>query len=160
MSAYPADHKQQARTWFERLRDRICADFERLEDELSTTRHGDLPAGRFERTSWKRPDPGGGDGGGGMAGVEATRVASSIAPGGGGGRLGGGGGNGNGAQAGRTDEEIQIVFDRYKASLYRLYNRELRNDPTLRGQMVLHLTIEPDGTVSMCELRSTDMNAP
>ena len=39
--------------------------------------------------------------------------------------------------AGRTDEEIQIVFDRYKASLYRLYNRELRNDPTLRGQMVL-----------------------
>jgi hypothetical protein len=26
--------------------------------------------------------------------------------------------------------------------------------------MVLHLTIEPDGTVSMCELMSTDMNAP
>jgi len=23
----------------------------------------------------------------------------------------------------RTDEEIQIVFDRYKASFYRLYNR-------------------------------------
>ena len=104
---------------------------------------------------------GGGDGGGGMAGIETTRVASSIAPGGGGGgRLGGAGGNGSGAQAGRTDEEIQIVFDRYKASLYRLYNRELRNDPTLRGQMVLHLTIEPDGTVSMCQLRSTDMNAP
>ena len=27
---------------------------------------------------------------------------------------------------GRTDEEIQIVFDRYKAALYRLYNKELR----------------------------------
>ena len=62
--------------------------------------------------------------------------------------------------AGRTDEEIQIVFDRYKASLYRLYNRELRQDPTLRGQMVLKLTIEPDGTVSFCELQSTDMKAP
>ena len=61
--------------------------------------------------------------------------------------------------AGRTDEEIQIVFDRYKASLYRLYNRELRKDPTLRGQMVIRLTIEPDGTVSMCELQSTDMNS-
>jgi hypothetical protein len=60
----------------------------------------------------------------------------------------------------RTDEEIQIVFDRYKASLYRLYNRELRKDPTLRGQMVLRLTIEPDGSVSMCALQSSDMNAP
>ena len=60
----------------------------------------------------------------------------------------------------RTDEEIQIVFDRYKASFYRLYNRELRNDPALKGQMVLRLTIEPDGSVSMCVLQSTDMKAP
>jgi hypothetical protein len=44
--------------------------------------------------------------------------------------------------------------------LYRLYNRELRKDPTLRGQMILHLTIEADGTVSMCELQASDMNAP
>ena len=63
-------------------------------------------------------------------------------------------------RASRTDEEIQIVFDRYKASFYRLYNRELRNDPTLQGQMVLRLTIEPDGSVSMCVLQSTDMDAP
>jgi hypothetical protein len=118
-------------------------------------------SGGINLGSISRDVGGGGGGGPAMAGVETTRVASSIGPGGGGGRLaGGGGGNGSGAQAGRTDEEIQIVFDRYKASLYRLYNRELRNDPTLRGQMVLHLTIEPDGTVSMCELRSTDMNAP
>ena len=60
----------------------------------------------------------------------------------------------------RTDEEIQIVFDRYKASFYRLYNRELRNNPALKGQMVLRLTIEPDGSVSMCVLQSTDMDAP
>jgi hypothetical protein len=62
--------------------------------------------------------------------------------------------------AGRTDEEIQIVFERYKAALYRLYNKELRKDPTLRGQMVLRLTIEPDGTVSLCNLQSSDMKAP
>ena len=64
------------------------------------------------------------------------------------------------AGASRTDEEIQIVFDRYKASFYRLYNRELRNTPTLQGQMVLRLTIEPDGSVSMCALQSSDMDAP
>ncbi len=56
-------------------------------------------------------------------------------------------------------EEIQIVFDRYKAAFYRLYNRELRNNPTSQGQMVLRLTIEPDGSVSMCMLESTDMDA-
>ncbi len=66
----------------------------------------------------------------------------------------------DGAILARTDEEIQIVFDRYKASLYRLYNRELRNDPTLQGKMILRLTIEPDGSVSACALHATDMEAP
>jgi len=96
-----------------------------------------------------------GGGGQGIEGVQVSRVASSI-----------GGGEGpdrplsGGMSAGRTDEEIQIVFDRYKAALYRLYNRELRKDPTLRGQLVLRLTIEPDGTVSLCQLQSSDMDAP
>ena len=97
-----------------------------------------------------------GGGGPGMGGVAVSRVASSM----------GSGGNGfsdrpfaGGAVAGRTDEEIQIVFDRYKAALYRLYNRELRKDPTLRGQIIIKLTIEPDGSVSFCALQSTDMNA-
>ena len=52
------------------------------------------------------------------------------------------------------------MFDRHKAALYRLYNRELRRDPTLKGQMVLRMKIEPDGSVSLCEIQSTDMNAP
>jgi outer membrane biosynthesis protein TonB len=105
----------------------------------------------------------GGDGGGGgsLAGVEVGRVTSNIGEGAGGAN---GAGTGDrawaGAAAGRTDEEIQIVFDRYKASLYRLYNRELRANPTLRGQMVLRLTIEPSGAVSFLELQSTDMKAP
>lgn len=97
----------------------------------------------------------GGGGGQGMGGVAVSRVASSI----------GGGGTADrplagGAMAGRTDEEIQIVFDRYKAALYRLYNRELRKNPALRGQMVLRLTIEPDGSVSFCVLQSSDMDSP
>ena len=60
----------------------------------------------------------------------------------------------------RTDEEIQIVFDRYKSALYRIYNRELRSNPTLQGKMVLRLTIEPDGTVALCKLDSSDMDSP
>jgi len=62
-----------------------------------------------------------------------------------------------GAGPSRTDEEIQIVFDRYKSALYRIYNRELRIDPSLRGKMVLRLTIEPDGRVSACTIKSTDL---
>lgn len=57
----------------------------------------------------------------------------------------------------RTDEDIQIVFDRYKSALYRIYNRELRNDPSLRGRMVLRITIETDGHVSACAVKSTDL---
>jgi hypothetical protein len=106
---------------------------------------------------------GGGGGAGGLHGVQVGRMTSSIGGGGGGDGSGAGGDRpraGSGAGLSRTDEEIQIVFDRYKAALYRLYNRELRKDPTLRGQMVLRLTIEPDGTVSMCALQASDMNAP
>jgi outer membrane biosynthesis protein TonB len=60
----------------------------------------------------------------------------------------------------RTDEEIQIVFDRYKASLYRIYNRELRKNPTLQGKMVLRITIKPDGSVSASMVDSSDMDSP
>jgi hypothetical protein len=104
---------------------------------------------------------GDGSGGGGAltAGVTATREGGVIGGSGGGGGAGRPLAGGSGV-AGRTDEEIQIVFDRYKAALYRLYNRELRANPTLRGQMVLKLTIEPNGSVSFLELQSTDMNAP
>ena len=97
----------------------------------------------------------GGGGGDQITGVQVARATSSI------------GGVGEpdrplsgGPPLGRSDEEIQIVFDRHKAGLYRLYNRELRRDPTLKGQVVLRLTIEPDGTVSMCQLHASDLAAP
>src|SRR5215471_15049334 len=109
---------------------------------------------------------GGGGGGGGGNGGGGVSGRGTGAGGGGGGGIGGGGGRAvspitgitaadrpkarGGPGPARTDEEIQIVFDRYKASFYRLYNRELRNNPALKGQMVLRLTIEPDGSVSMC----------
>src|SRR6184192_3219571 len=61
----------------------------------------------------------GGSGGGGIGGVGVGRAVSPIAPITGADRPKARGGPG----AARTDEEIQIVFDRYKASFYRLYNR-------------------------------------
>jgi|UPI000480BCD7 coproporphyrinogen III oxidase len=64
MSDYPVDHREHAAGWFRALRDRICTAFERLEDEF-TGPGAELPAGRFEREAWERPDPEAGDGGGG-----------------------------------------------------------------------------------------------
>jgi len=59
----------------------------------------------------------------------------------------------------RTDEEIQIVFDRYKSALYRIYNKQLRKNPALQGKMVLLITIEPNGSVSGASVESSDMDS-
>ncbi len=67
--------KQEARTWFEGLRDRICAEFEKIEDELQSTK----PAGRFERKTWQR-DKGadGEDRGGGTMAIMRGRVFEKV----------------------------------------------------------------------------------
>lgn len=65
----------------------------------------------------------------------------------------------HGPRSARTDEEIQIVFDKYKAALYRMYNTELRRNPTLRGRIILRITIEPGGEVSACKVHSNDLNS-
>jgi coproporphyrinogen III oxidase len=65
-------HKQLARAWFEKLRDDICASFEQLEDAAGAL-YGDMPAGRFERTPWKRGD-GSEDQGGGVMSLIHGRV--------------------------------------------------------------------------------------
>ena len=51
---------------------------------------------------------------------------------------------------------MQIVFDRYKAALYRIYNRRLPANPSLQGKTVLRISIEPDGTVSACKTESSE----
>lgn len=49
------EKKQIASTWFSDLQSMICAEFEKLEDELSSGPHADMAPGRFERTPWERP---------------------------------------------------------------------------------------------------------
>jgi periplasmic protein TonB len=60
----------------------------------------------------------------------------------------------------RSSGNIRRVFDQNKSSLFTLYNRELRKNPSLQGKVVLSLTIEPDGTVSSCEIVSSDLDSP
>ncbi|MBT8120868.1 MAG: TonB family protein [Gammaproteobacteria bacterium] len=120
---------------------------------LVTSSVGTSSSGGINTAALSRNTGGAGDG---IGGVEFSRVESSIgsdfygeeAP------------LSSGPGPSRTDEEIQIVFDRYKSALYRIYNRELRKNPTLQGKMVLRLTIEPDGKVSACSVDSSDMDAP
>jgi coproporphyrinogen III oxidase len=52
--------KERAKAWFEELRDRICAEFERIEDEYAAARPQEGAPGRFERKAWDRPGGGGG----------------------------------------------------------------------------------------------------
>ena len=93
--------------------------------------------------------------GNGIGGVGFTRVESSVA-----GLKGESRPLSSGPGPSRTDEEIQIVFDKYKAALYRMYNAELRKDPTLQGKIILRMTIEPGGEVSACTVQSNDLGSP
>jgi periplasmic protein TonB len=120
-------------------------------------------------------------GGGGLAGRATTLVEGAAGGGGGGGTGGGGvgsgratdgaaGGTGVGAGAGkagasakkgsRSNEDIKLVFERNKGAIYAIYNRALREDPTLQGKVTLELKIAPSGEVLACRIVSSDLKAP
>jgi protein TonB len=114
-------------------------------------------------------------GGGGLAGRGTTMVEGAIGGGGGGGPGGGlgsggkgngagqggpGGGNvtkGGGGKASRSLEDIKLVFERNKGAIYAIYNRALRDDPSLSGKVVLELRIAPSGEVTSLRLVSSEL---
>ena len=68
----PLDEQQQAaRTWFEGLRDRICAEFMAIEREAGSD-------ASFAYTPWDRADPSGEPGGGGVRGQMAGKVFEKV----------------------------------------------------------------------------------
>jgi hypothetical protein len=111
-----------------------------------------------------------GYGGGGLAGRGTTLVAGYGGGGTGTGKgtayggsgngtgFGDGSGTGSGTGAARSREEIEMVFDQNKGALYALYNRALRENPTLQGKLVLRLTIQPNGVVSACSVISSELH--
>jgi coproporphyrinogen III oxidase len=71
------ERKARAAAWFEELRDRICAAFESIEDDL-TGQFADRPRGRFERKAWKRDAVAGAEAGGGTMSVMRGRVFEKV----------------------------------------------------------------------------------
>jgi len=69
--------KARAKTWFETLRDDICAAFERLEADAPATLYGASP-GRFLRTPWQRHDHTGAPGGGGVMAMMKGRLFEKV----------------------------------------------------------------------------------
>ncbi len=66
------DHRQQtARTWFESLRDSICAAFQTIEREAGSD-------ASFEYMPWDRSDHDGSPGGGGVRGVMKGKVFEKV----------------------------------------------------------------------------------
>jgi coproporphyrinogen III oxidase len=64
--------------WFQQLRDLICAAFEKIEDDLTTGPHKDLPPGRFVRKTWPRLNDDGTPGGGGTMAMMKGRVFEKV----------------------------------------------------------------------------------
>ncbi len=99
-----------------------------------------------------------GTGAGSLTGHTATAVTSSVALASAGQRATSHSG-GSGKPA-RTPEEIELVFDRNKGRIYTLYARALRDNAELQGKLVLEFTIAPNGTVTDCQVVSSELKDP
>ncbi|MDX1694762.1 MAG: AgmX/PglI C-terminal domain-containing protein [Ketobacteraceae bacterium] len=95
----------------------------------------------------------GGGGSGTLAGVTTTEVESAIEDP----EVEQQKRRGKDGKARRTTEDIQLVFDRHKGSIYSLYRRALRKNPALEGTLVLRLVIQPSGEVTKAEVVSSEL---
>lgn len=124
----------------------------RAERSLITSRVG-TGSGGINTANLSR---GYGGGAGALAGHETTQVTSELASAARDNVRRAAGGN----RAARSEEEIAMVFDRNKGAIHAIYTRALRDNPDLRGKVVLELTITPEGQISRCEIVSSELNDP
>jgi TonB family protein len=59
----------------------------------------------------------------------------------------------------RGQDEIQEQLDRNKGAMYTLYNRELRENASLQGKLVMSITIAPAGNVTRCVILSSELGS-
>ena len=57
----------------------------------------------------------------------------------------------------RSADEIERVFQKNKDGIFNIYNRALRKNPSLSGQVVVELTIGPDGKVIRVDILSSEL---
>ncbi|MEM9622759.1 MAG: AgmX/PglI C-terminal domain-containing protein, partial [Pseudomonadota bacterium] len=57
----------------------------------------------------------------------------------------------------RSIEEIRRVFDSNKGAIFAIYNRTLRSNPALQGEVVLELVIDPNGRVVDCKVVASEI---
>lgn len=60
----------------------------------------------------------------------------------------------------RSEENIQLAFDKNKSAIFALYHRALRKNPSLQGQVVFRLTISASGKVTACSVESSEIDDP
>ena len=125
----------------------------RAERSLITSKVG-TGSGGINTASLSR---GYGGGAGSLNGHETTQVTSSLATG-----LATADNvqRGGSGKASRSEEEIAMVFDRNKGAIFSIYTRALRDKPDLQGKLVLELTIAPDGSITRCDVVSSELNDP
>jgi len=62
-----------------------------------------------------------------------------------------------GTAAKRSADEIERVFQQNKGGIFNIYNRALRKNPSLAGQVVVELTIAPGGQVTAVKILSSEL---
>jgi protein TonB len=122
-----------------------------LDRSLLTSNHGTRSAGVNVAALSRNT------GGVALSGRETTKVDAPV------GAVGNGGThatkNSNNAldPRERSIEDIRRVFDANKGAIFAIYNRALRQDPSLQGKVVLELQIDPAGRVLDCHVVSSEL---
>lgn len=94
-----------------------------------------------------------------LAAKASTQVAAPVA-----GVLGGTGdadeqaSRDSGSLGKRSEEKLRLTLERSKGSLYTIYKKALRKDPTLEGKVSFRIVIEADGSVSSVKILASELN--
>jgi protein TonB len=58
----------------------------------------------------------------------------------------------------RSEAVLRRTLEANKARLYALYNRALRKDPFLKGKVMFEIVIQPNGSISRVDIKSSELN--